>query len=68
LIEDETVGPKSEVKTRTRTLVDDFDWEKNDAQKIWTFGPDHIGANLLVDTTKGVQYLNEIKDSVNSAF
>jgi elongation factor 2 len=26
------------------------------------------GANMLVDTTKGVQYLNEIKDSVVSGF
>jgi elongation factor 2 len=68
LIEDEKIGPKSEVKARTRTLVEDFEWEKSDAQKIWTFGPDHIGACLLVDTTKGVQYLHEIKDSIESAF
>ncbi|UKZ73615.1 Elongation factor 2 [Trichoderma virens FT-333] len=35
---------------------------------IWTFGPDGTGANLLVDQTKAVQYLNEIKDSVVSGF
>lgn len=31
-------------------------------------GPEGTGANLLVDTTKGVQYLNEIKDSCVAAF
>ncbi|KAG2120422.1 uncharacterized protein F5147DRAFT_785152 [Suillus discolor] len=34
-----------------------------DARKIWCFGPDTTGPNLLVDVTNGVQYLNEIKDS-----
>ncbi len=52
LIEEEDIGPKQEVKARTRTLVDDFDWDKTDAQKIWCFGPDQMGPNLLVDTTK----------------
>ena len=36
--------------------------------QIWCFGPDGTGPNLLVDTTKGVQYLNEIKDSCVAAF
>jgi elongation factor 2 len=67
-IEAEIIGPKQEVKERTRMLVDDFEWEKTDAQKIWTFGPDSIGPNVLVDVTKAVQYLQEIKDSVESAF
>ena len=39
-----------------------------DARKIWCFGPETTGANLLVDQTKAVQYLNEIKDSVVSGF
>ncbi len=67
-IEAEKIGPKQESKERTRRLVDDYDWEKTEAQKIWTFGPDSIGPNLLVDVTKAVQYLHEIKDSVESAF
>ena len=32
------------------------------------FGPDTTGPNLLTDVTKGVQYLNEIKDSCIAAF
>merc|ERR1712055_1133845 len=34
----------------------------------WCFGPDTNGPNLLMDCTKGVQYLNEIKDSVVAGF
>ena len=39
-----------------------------EARKIWCFGPDTNGPNILVDCTKGVQYLNEIKDSVVAGF
>ena len=67
-IDDEDIGPKTEAKHRTRVLVDDYGWDQNEAKKIWFFGPDNIGANLLVDTTKAAQYLNEIKDSMNNAF
>lgn len=45
-----------------------FSWDVNDARKIWCFGPDDNGPNLLVDQTKAVQYLNEIKDSVAAGF
>jgi len=68
LIEKDEVGPKSDVKIRTRRLVEEFNWDQNDAKKIWCFGPDSTGPNLVVDTTKAVQFLNEIKDSVESAF
>lgn len=39
-----------------------------EAKKIWCFGPDETGPNVLVDTTKGVQYVNEIQDSMIGAF
>ena len=39
-----------------------------EARKIWCFGPDGTGPNILTDITKGVQYLNEIKDSVVAGF
>jgi elongation factor 2 len=54
LIEEEKVGPKSDSKERTRILVDDFEWDKSDTQKIWCFGPETTGANMLVDVAKGV--------------
>merc|ERR1712080_429547 len=55
-------------KARARILADEHGWDVTDARKIWCFGPDTNGANLLVDQTKAVQYLNEIKDSVVSGF
>lgn len=67
-IEDGKVGPRDDPKTRGRYLADTYEWNINDARKIWCFGPDTSGANLLVDTTKAVQYLNEIKDSMVAAF
>lgn len=39
-----------------------------EARKIWCFGPDGTGPNMILDCTKGVQYLNEIKDSVVAGF
>jgi elongation factor 2 len=68
LIEKGTIGPKSEPKERSKKLMDDFGWEKEDSERIWTFGPDNVGANMLIDMTKGVQYMHEIKDSMKSAF
>merc|ERR1719263_1882901 len=63
-IEEGTVSADMDSKARTRVLVDKFDWDKTATQKIWCFGPDGSGPNLVVDVTVGVQYLNEIKDSV----
>ncbi|KAH8172899.1 elongation factor tu GTP binding domain-containing protein [Sarocladium implicatum] len=67
-IEGGKVSARDDFKARARILADDFNWDVTDARKIWTFGPDGTGANLLVDQTKAVQYLNEIKDSVVSGF
>jgi len=56
-------------KLRARKLADEFKWDITEARKIWSFGcpPDGF-ANVIVDMTKGVQYMNEIKDSVVGAF
>ncbi|KAL2061823.1 hypothetical protein VTL71DRAFT_7201 [Oculimacula yallundae] len=67
-IEAGKISPRDDLKARARILADDFGWDVTDARKIWCFGPDTSGANLLVDQTKAVQYLNEIKDSVVSGF
>jgi elongation factor 2 len=67
-IEAGRISPRDDFKARARILADDFGWDVTDARKIWCFGPDTTGANLLVDQTKAVQYLNEIKDSVVSGF
>ena len=67
-IEDGKVTNRDDYKTRARYLADTYDWNVNEARKIWCFGPDASGANVLVDTSKAVQYLNEIKDSFVAAF
>merc|ERR1712061_832320 len=67
-IESGKLGPKAEAKERARTLREKFDWDENHARKIWCWGPETEGANLVVDTTQAIQYLNEIKEHVNSAF
>ncbi|KAF9331862.1 Elongation factor 2 [Linnemannia elongata] len=63
-----TALAKSPNKARARVLSDEFEWDNQEARKIWAFGPDANGANLMVDLTKGVAYLNEIKDSCVAAF
>ena len=68
MIENEEIGPKSDSKERSKTLVEKFDWEKDETQKIWCFGPDASGPNMMIDVAKGAQFLNEIKDSMESAF
>ncbi|KAF2136308.1 uncharacterized protein K452DRAFT_292504 [Aplosporella prunicola CBS 121167] len=67
-IENGKITPRDDLKARARYLADEHGWDVTDARKIWCFGPDTNGANVLVDQTKAVQYLNEIKDSVVSGF
>nr|AYV89260.1 elongation factor 2 [Tetranychus evansi] len=62
------VSSKDDFKARARYLVEKYEWDATEARKIWSFGPEATGPNLLVDVTKGVQYLNEIKDSVVAGF
>lgn len=62
------ISSKEDPKARGRKLAEDFGWDVTEARKIWCFGPNTDGPNVVVDCTKGVQYLNEIKDSVVAAF
>lgn len=67
-IENGKINARDDFKVRARVLADEFGWDVTDARKIWCFGPEGTGPNLFVDATKGVQYLNEIKDSCVAAF
>jgi len=67
-IDNGDITPRQDIKERGRYLVDKHEWDATEARKIWCFGPEGTGPNLLVDTTKAVQYLNEIKDSVVAGF
>jgi len=63
-IDDGDIAPRQDFKERGRKLSDEYEWDVTEARKIWCFGPEGTGPNMLLDCTKGVQYLNEIKDSV----
>jgi len=67
-IEADKITSKMDQKERNRLLCENHDWDKNEALKIWCFGPETSGPNLLTDKTQAVQYLNEIKDSMEAAF
>merc|ERR1719238_743011 len=56
------LGAKHDAKERAKELAEKYDWDKNHALKIWCFGPETEGANVVVDTTVAVQFLNEIKE------
>jgi len=62
------INARDEAKNRGKVLADTFGYDVNEARKIWCFGPDGTGPNIMVDVTKGVQYLNEIKDSCVAGF
>jgi len=67
-IEDGPCGPKADAKERAKLFRDTFEWDENAARKIWAWGPETDGANVIVDVTQGVQYVNEIKEHVTSGF
>jgi len=70
-IESREVDPKGDSsggKERGRILVEKYGWDLADTKKIWTFGPDTTGTNVLVDMTRAAQYLNETKDSIVVGF
>lgn len=67
MIENGQIGPRDDPKIRGRKLVEEFGWDVSQSRKIWAFAPNENSPNILVDCTRGVQYLNEIKDPVIAA-
>jgi len=68
-IEDtKNIDPKGDFKLRARYMADTYGWDVTEARKIWAFAPDGVGPNIILDATKGVNYLNEIKESVVNGF
>jgi len=68
-IDSKQVNMEQEMKVRARILADEYKWDVTEARKIWGMGlpPDGL-PNMLVDVTKGIQYLLEIKDHCMTAF
>eukprot|EP00163_Fabomonas_tropica_P002774 TRINITY_DN1217_c0_g1_i1.p1 TRINITY_DN1217_c0_g1~~TRINITY_DN1217_c0_g1_i1.p1 ORF type:complete len:853 (-),score=324.57 TRINITY_DN1217_c0_g1_i1:324-2882(-) len=68
-IEDGDIEVKSPgEKELVAKLTKEFGWDQTDCKKTWFFGPELNNTNCIVDATKGVQYLLEIKDHVKAAF
>jgi len=67
-IDDGKINAKDDSKGRAKVLAEEYGWDVTEARKIWCFGPNTDGPNCIVDCTKAVQYLNEIKDSCVAAF
>jgi len=62
------VSARDDFKIRARFLADTYGWDVTEARKVWCFGPETTGPNVLMDVTKGVQFMSEIKDSCVAAF
>jgi len=67
-IDKNEVNPRQDFKIRAKYLSEKYEYDVTEARKIWCFGPEGSGPNMFIDCTKGVQYLNEIKDSVVAGF
>lgn len=68
-IENGKIGPKDDPKVRGKVMNEKYGWDKElCGQKLWNFGPENNGPNVLMDATKGIAYMNEIRDSMESAW
>merc|ERR1712013_577795 len=67
-IDNGDVTARDDFKLRGRYLADKYDYDVGEARRIRCFGPEGTGPNIVIDASKGVQYLNEIKDSVVAGF
>lgn len=67
-IEAGKIAPGQDQREQVKVLAQTYNWDLNEAKKLWSFGPDGTGANMLVDMTSSVQYLQEAKDSIDGGF
>jgi len=68
-IENGVISLSMDPKALSRHIVNNYsDWDPLSAKKIWCFGPFDNGPNVVVDSIKGTDFMNEIEESVVSAF
>jgi elongation factor 2 len=48
-IDEGRIGPRDDPKVRSQILSQEFGWDKDLAKKIWCFGPETTGPNMVVD-------------------
>ncbi|KAK6337040.1 Elongation factor 2 [Orbilia javanica] len=66
-IDNGEITPDMDFKERSRKLADNYGWDVTEARKIWAFGPDD-NSNILVDVSKGVENLAEVKEEIIAGF
>ncbi|GER42219.1 elongation factor 2 [Striga asiatica] len=66
-IDDGLIGPNDDPEARSKILHEEFDWDKDLANNIWSFGPNTTGPNILVNKCKGGA-VDEIKEFVVAGF
>jgi hypothetical protein len=50
-------------------LIHDYEWSREECKKIWSFEYSRDGGiNMLLDSTRGCQYVQDIQDSLCTAF
>jgi len=59
-----------DAKVQAKAIAEKYGFDAEDVgiKKLWCFGPDGNGPNWVLDSTRAVQFLNEIKESVVSGF
>jgi len=70
-IETERIVPTpKDAKEQAKYIADTYGFDADDVmpKKLWGFGPDGKGPNWVMDGTRAVQYLSEIKDSIVNGF
>ena len=67
-IENDNIKLNDDLNNISKNLIDKYKWDENDAKKLWIFDLDKKNPNLLIDQTKNVQYINEIRDSMKASF
>jgi len=67
-LESGEIKPNDDGKDISKKLVTEWNWDPVESRKIWGFGPEIDPTNIFVDATKGVQYMNEIKENVVAGF
>ncbi|OWF52458.1 elongation factor 2-like [Mizuhopecten yessoensis] len=67
-IDEGKVKATQDVRERAQYLAANYGFDNQEARKIWCFGPNNNGPNMLVDASKSVQYLQDIRDIVRAGF
>lgn len=65
-IDNGLIGPHGNLEVHSKVLSEDFGWDKDVVENIWSFGPETMGPNMVVDMCKAGN--NEIKDLIVTGF